>query len=382
MRWLCFIIVTTTAFWSAPSMAESCACETIACNRCEHQVDLNFYTAKCEGSRVKSCSKPVCAAVYPAPEGCGGNSSTQASSSTKKANSPAQREKHSEKNPVGTVLMSMGDVRVVREKQTASLKINQKMFNGDEVLAGDNGKAKIMFTDESNMTLLPKTRTKIQHEIATSEKQATTVVSLLFGTVRSVVTKSEGGQKKYRVETPSAVAGVRGTDFLTTYYENSQITKVQTLEGKVELASLTGGTKSLIPAGQYASFVIDTDHDTSSASMKYVDNGFITPLGSINSEQLKEIDRKFAFDSGREMASNSPEDSPICAAPAAYLNQCSYQCINNPKKAEHCRTDLSSVKCLRKRCNANGVWAEETRLPASHYEKCPPAGIVVERCDY
>jgi len=284
------------------------------------------------------------------------------------------------KSPVGMVLMSIGSVYVKRDSILSPLKINNKVFNDDEISAGESGKVKIVFTDESTITLLPKAKTKISHQPASDTKSASSLVNLFYGTVRSVVPKSENGRIKFKVDTPSAVAEVRSTDFLTTYYESSKITKVQTLEGSVELQSHSGATKSMIPAGHYASFVVDTNGGSDSASMKYVDNGFITPLGYINPEQRKRLDELFDFTSDRKVATTSAE--PICQTPTALFNQCSYQCINNPKSADHCSTEKPNVRCLRKRCNANGVWAEETRLPASHYEKCPARGIVVERCDY
>lgn len=363
---------------SLQSSAQSCECEVTSCSPCQRETNIEFYTAKCaDGSRVKSCSKPVCVELNPLPSECsGGRSLTTNDSKMVEKTQPA---KPSEKTSVGTVLMSTGDVQVFRDSSSGVLKINSKVFNGDNVVAGENGKVKIIFTDNSIMTLLPKTKTLINHQ-PKNEKPSSTVIGLMYGTVRSVVSKSETNQKKYKIETPTAVAGVRGTDFLTTYYEGSQITKVQTIEGSVELSSLSGGTKTVIPSGHYASYVVDTEHDNNSASMKYVDTGFITPLGTINPAQVKEIEGKFDFES-RDVAANS-NDSSICTTPEAQFNQCSYECLNNPKNADHCRTNLKNVKCVRRRCNANGKWAEETRLPASFYEKCPANGIVVDRCDY
>lgn len=386
MRWTAFTFITcwllSLFFFATPSFAASndnCECEVISCNSCQRESNIEFYTSKCAGTRVKSCQRPVCVELDDPPSECRKNN--LAAVQVKEA-APVKVTKTAEKIPVGTVLMSIGDVQVKRDGVSNSLKVSHKVFNDDEISAGDTGKVKIIFTDDSNMTLLPRTKTKVNHTPAGKDKNSNTIVNLIFGTVRSVVTKSENGQKKYKVETPSAVAGVRGTDFLTSYYESSQITKVQTLEGSVELASISGGTKTMVPAGRYASFVVDTDRDNPSPSMKYVDNGFITPLGTINEDNKKDIDKKFDFDTTREIAASGPDSKPICGAPTGYFNQCSYQCLNNPKKSDHCKTELPTVKCVRKRCNANGTWAEESRLPAAEYEKCPSNGITVDKCDY
>jgi hypothetical protein len=386
MRLLIFIFTACWLLSSTPSFAASndnCECEVLSCNPCQRESNIEFYTSKCAGTRVKSCQRPVCVDLDDPPADCRKNN-LAAAPSVKEA-APVKVTKTVEKMTVGTVLMSIGDVQVKRDGVSNPIKVSHKVFNDDEIAAGDNGKIKIIFTDDSSLTLLPRSRTKVNHTPAGKDKgsNSNTVVNLLFGTVRSVVTKSENGQRKYRVETPSAVAGVRGTDFLTSYYEASQITKVQTLDGNVELASISGGTKTMVPAGRYASFVVDTDNnDHTSSSMKYVDNGFITPLGTINEENKKDIDKKFDFDTTREIAANAADSKPICGTPTGFFNQCSFTCVNNPKKSDHCKTELPNVKCLRKRCNANGTWAEESRLPAAEYEKCPANGITVDKCDY
>jgi hypothetical protein len=41
------------------------------------------------------------------------------------------------------------------------------------------------------------------------------------------------------------------------------------------------------------------------------------------------------------------------------------------------------VACVRHRCNGNGIWADETRLPeAGASMACPATGFLVKDCDY
>ncbi len=72
----------------------------------------------------------------------------------------------------------------------------------------------------------------------------------------------------------------------------------------------------------------------------------------------------------------------ICEAPFAKFNQCAWFCLNNPKKAKTCKTDLTQVQCVRRRCNANGVWSEETRVPASQKFYCDDPKVSLRACDY
>ncbi len=72
----------------------------------------------------------------------------------------------------------------------------------------------------------------------------------------------------------------------------------------------------------------------------------------------------------------------ICEAPFAKFNECAWFCLNNPKGQKNCRVELEKVSCVRKRCNANGQWGEEWRLPASVSGRCETAAPMIRQCDY
>ncbi len=73
----------------------------------------------------------------------------------------------------------------------------------------------------------------------------------------------------------------------------------------------------------------------------------------------------------------------ICAKPGGKLNECSWSCLQNPKhERNNCLAELSGVACVRRRCNANGLWGEETSLEsATALLKCK-AKPFVSACDY
>jgi hypothetical protein len=75
-------------------------------------------------------------------------------------------------------------------------------------------------------------------------------------------------------------------------------------------------------------------------------------------------------------------DPVICKKPEGHLNQCAWHCENNPKKAKVCRLDKPKVVCVRTRCNANGDWAEETKIAVDSGARCPSRGFAVNECDY
>lgn len=73
----------------------------------------------------------------------------------------------------------------------------------------------------------------------------------------------------------------------------------------------------------------------------------------------------------------------ICTAPLAKLNQCAWFCEGNPKnEKKKCMVERQDVQCIRRRCNALGEWADETRLPSSLRGACETSLPMVRPCDY
>lgn len=94
---------------------------------------------------------------------------------------------------------------------------------GDSIRAGDvvntssNGKIKILMKDKSLVDLGPSALFKVDE----FKKGAGTVgtdrqvdVSMMYGTMRTAVTQKITGNGRFRVRTPTATMGVRGTEFV------------------------------------------------------------------------------------------------------------------------------------------------------------------------
>jgi hypothetical protein len=206
------------------------------------------------------------------------------------------------------------------------------------------------------------------------------------------VKQSYNGENYYEVKTKTAVAGVRGTDFVVSYSEDEKVeAKVETISGKVELSDVKKKKKIHVPASTYASFVVEkvesgifSEKDISN----FVAKGYLTPVFKMTQEELQRLEVNTNFiqeDATVDLASKDAvkeDGKAICATPKGDFNQCLWTCENNPAKEKRCRTDLPNVNCVRKRCNANGRWAEETRLPAAYYDMCDGSRATVKQCDY
>ena len=93
---------------------------------------------------------------------------------------------------------------------------------GDPVMLGDRlrtaaaAKLKILFRDESVLTLAASSEMTVDEQVAGAAPKSS--FSLLVGTVRAVVTDAYGASgSHFEVETPTAIAGVRGTGFIANY---------------------------------------------------------------------------------------------------------------------------------------------------------------------
>lgn len=364
--------------------SDSCECPKLSCNAdCEVEQNLTFYSEKCEGGkRVKSCARPTCVPIQNAPASC---------SMTKTDAGAAQRA------PASVVVAKAGPVvgkinfieatvkKVVSADKKVVLSIGDEVSEGDRIETDASGKAQILFNSGNQLNLTPNSVIVITEANDTDtgkDAKKRVVLDLIKGRVRNKVNQSyNGDQSYYRIRTGSAVAGVRGTDFVVTLEgDDKNITsKIETLEGKVELSDAKFEQKTFVAKGEGSSFVADKDG-----------SGRLTPVYKMSDEQIAGIqkDTSFSLESTKNMVAKNKvktvksEDLPICSAPSAKLNECAWSCENNPSGESKCRTDLPDVSCVRRICNANGVWSQPTRLPAAHHESCKAGAPVVKPCDY
>lgn len=115
----------------------------------------------------------------------------------------------------GKVTDAWGAVRVVRARDGAkqSVRTFSRIFEGDQIETGKDGRVKILMVDDSVLSLAPNSAMKITEMMFNAKKQERGgFLSLLRGKIRAVVAKySSAVKSKYQIATPTAVAGIRGT---------------------------------------------------------------------------------------------------------------------------------------------------------------------------
>lgn len=132
-----------------------------------------------------------------------------------------------------------GDVEV-ESKKTGKFKakVASKVYAGDIVTTGAEGRAKIVMSDRNVLNVSTDTKitiNKYENDSTTGVKNVD--IDLSKGKLRSNVEQKYDGEKsQFLIKTPTAVAGVRGTSFLTSFDPATRKTQIVTFKGSVALS--------------------------------------------------------------------------------------------------------------------------------------------------
>jgi len=131
-----------------------------------------------------------------------------------------------------------GEVKVksARDGKIQAARVGARVFPKDTVITGKDARAKIVMVDKNVINVSPESEIIFEnYEYNPSENKKNVTLNVIYGKVRSKVEqKYDGKTSQFQVKTPSAVAGVRGTDFLASYSSRTRATNVVTFQGKVD----------------------------------------------------------------------------------------------------------------------------------------------------
>jgi hypothetical protein len=135
----------------------------------------------------------------------------------------------------GIITGISGTVTVLLEDSTiwTEAEVNTQLRAGDRIRTADNSSAVITFFEGSTTELKPNTEIGITELIIEVGPESTTVsLEQIIGTTINRVQKLVDTASSYEIETPSAVAAVRGTEYEVAVMSDSTTTVVVT-EGSV-----------------------------------------------------------------------------------------------------------------------------------------------------
>lgn len=153
---------------------------------------------------------------------------------------------------VGWVAALEGTAEVQRGGNWSALAQGGAVQLGDHVRTAAASRVKLLFGDDSVLTLAERSEVVIDEQVAGAAP--TSSFSLLLGKVRAIVTdrySAEGAA--FEMKSPTAIAGVRGTSFIAGYEEGRDETQVVGLEHVTAVRSIvdaTGAKQVLVGPGQ------------------------------------------------------------------------------------------------------------------------------------
>jgi hypothetical protein len=148
-----------------------------------------------------------------------------------------------------------GTVNIFRKQTLVYPEINKRLYPGDSLTTGDNSSAEITYEDGSVSSLLPNSSIKIR-QAKKEEGLFSTKIKAFFGSVICKVQKLRKGES-FQINTPTAVAAVRGTVFETKVGEDSE-TAFKVLSGELYAKSLIEGAKTYLLKDEF-SYLVGSD---------------------------------------------------------------------------------------------------------------------------
>ena len=156
---------------------------------------------------------------------------------------------------IGYVTSSKGKVYIkLQNSKTLSARKGLSVEEGSYVYTGSKSSAKIKLFTGSQIEIGPKSKMKILKNRVKNRKGNTFSISLFLGKLAMKVSKLRPAKDRFHIYTPSAIAGIRGTDFsVTSALDGSS--QVHVTEGKVNVSKKVGDVNdvNLVPGEQVVS---------------------------------------------------------------------------------------------------------------------------------
>lgn len=185
-------------------------------------------------------------------------------------------------------------------------------------------------------------------------------------------------------------------DYILTINPTKALAGVQVFEGDFDFSALNGEESARVQSGEQVFFqgVLEDGEIAYDVLLKgkKIPRGRLTSVEAISrelieKEKVEAQKRAVVVAKKKRMEKITHErlkqNDSICEQPAGKFNECAWVCVNNPKKEKkNCLISAGKATCVRRRCNANGVWAEEVVLDAEKDGNKCQVRPVVGACDY
>ena len=120
-----------------------------------------------------------------------------------------------EKKEFGVVISVSGKVKLIRGLKKVEIKKGTIVYFEDHIKTSDESKVEIESGKKNNVVVQPNSKVMLRDSLSADKSEGKKIVFLFKGSVRCKLKNLK--EKEFAIKTPSAVAGVRGTDFVVSY---------------------------------------------------------------------------------------------------------------------------------------------------------------------
>lgn len=156
---------------------------------------------------------------------------------------------------VGKVVAVRGKGTIERGSSRLNASVKGGILVNDVVRTAADSRAKLLFIDDSVLTLSDNSRLVIKEFIQNKGDRGKSIFNLLDGKMRSVV-----GKTRFEVQTPTAVAAARGTVIFFDVSRTNNVTssKIICLEGHVQIRSTSPAVQGAVTLSPGRMVVVST----------------------------------------------------------------------------------------------------------------------------
>lgn len=170
-------------------------------------------------------------------------------------------------SPVGKVRLVQGNVIIMHADILIGYQAKEKLplYQGDTIVTRKKGRIRFRLNDGTVLTLASETKLIINRSVYNPKKKSRfSFLSMSLGKARFWVRKLIYKRSSFKVKTPTAVVGVRGSDFIikatavlteVTAFEDTQLSIISPIAPEVEPAMLEDFERIIIEEGALPSEV-------------------------------------------------------------------------------------------------------------------------------
>ncbi|TAL71294.1 MAG: hypothetical protein EPN88_05775 [Bacteroidetes bacterium] len=147
----------------------------------------------------------------------------------------------------GLIAAIKGKVIILRDAKTINAILKDKIFLKDTVETREASRTKMLFRDDSILTLAENSKVNIKEYLYSEDKKGKSIFNLVDGKLRSLV-----GNSEFEVHTPTMAAAARGTYFITYVgiEEGISVSGVAVLEGFVDVININPAIVGVVRLGK------------------------------------------------------------------------------------------------------------------------------------